>query len=118
MPLENPRPCSPRMILGSLPPSAGEAGPPNRWQGRAVRLPLKSNWFLDLGGGPGSYAIALAKRYPRLKGVVMDQNVAIARQLIRKSGLEARLKVKAGSILTDALGSGYDAVLISNVLHV
>jgi SAM-dependent methyltransferase len=84
----------------------------------AIRLPPKSNWFLDLGGGPGSYAIALAKRHPRLKGVVMDQNVAIARQLIRQAGLETRLKVKAGSIFTDALGSGYDAVLISNVLHV
>ncbi len=28
--------------------------------------------LLDLGGGPGSYAIALAKKYPALEAVVFD----------------------------------------------
>lgn len=84
---------------------------------QAIRLSATAERFLDLGGGPGSYAIALAKRYPRLEGVVMDQSVTVAGRLIRKARLEARLKVKAGSIFTDSLGSGYDAVLISNVIH-
>jgi SAM-dependent methyltransferase len=83
-----------------------------------LRLPPRSTRFLDLGGGPGSYAIALAKQYPLLEGIVLDQTVTVARQLIRKHRLEKRLRVRAGSIFTAPLGSGYDAVLISNVIHV
>ena len=83
-----------------------------------IRLPSKAKRFLDLGGGPGSYAIALAKRYPRLEGVVLDQSVTVARQLIRKHHLEKRLLARAGAIFTADLGSGYDAVLVSNVIHV
>jgi len=83
-----------------------------------LRLPPRSTRFLDLGGGPGSYAIALAKRYPSLEGIVLDQTVTVARQLIRKHRLEKRLRARAGSIFTAALGTEYDAVLVSNVIHV
>lgn len=83
-----------------------------------IRLSRKAGRFLDLGGGPGSYAIALAKRYPRLEGVVLDQTVTTARRLILREGLGARLKARAGNMFTADLGAGYDAVLVSNVLHV
>jgi SAM-dependent methyltransferase len=83
-----------------------------------LRLPPGARRFLDLGGGPGSYAIALAKRYPRLEGVVLDQTVAVTRRLILREGLGARLKARAGNIFKDALGAGYDAVLVSNVIHI
>src|SRR5713226_4849113 len=82
-----------------------------------LRLPPKARRFLDLGGGPGSYAIALAKRCPRVHGVVVDQTVTVARELIRNHGLQDRLIARQGSIFTADLGSGYDAVLVSNVLH-
>ena len=82
-----------------------------------LRLPPRSRRFLDLGGGPGSYAIALARRHPRLEGVVLDQTVAIAKRLILREGLGARLKARAGNIFTADLGTGYDAVLVSNVIH-
>ncbi|HEY3197433.1 MAG TPA: methyltransferase [Nitrospirales bacterium] len=85
---------------------------------KTLRLPPKARRFLDLGGGPGSYAIALAKRYPRLHGVIMDQTVTVARKLIREGGLGRRLTVKAGDIFKDELGGVYDAVLCSNVIHV
>ena len=83
-----------------------------------LRLPPKARRFLDLGGGPGSYAIALAKRYPQLEGVVLDQTVTVTRQLIKKHRLGNRLHARAGSIFTAGLGTGYDAVLVSNVIHV
>lgn len=82
-----------------------------------IRLPRKARRFLDLGGGPGSYAIGLAKRYPQLEGVVLDQTVTVARRLIRQHRLGTRLRARAGSIFTAALGTGYDAVLVSNVIH-
>ena len=82
-----------------------------------LRLPPRARHFLDLGGGPGSYAIALAKRYPRVHGVVLDQAVTVARQLIQKHHLQHRLLARQGSLFTADLGSGYDAVLVSNVIH-
>src|SRR6266849_2622775 len=82
-----------------------------------LRLSPRARRFLDLGGGPGSYAIALAKRYPRLEGVVVDQNVPVTRELIRNHGLQDRLIARQGSIFTADLGSDYDAVLVSNVIH-
>jgi SAM-dependent methyltransferase len=82
-----------------------------------LRLPPKARRFLDLGGGPGSYAIALANRYPRVHGVVLDQTVTVARQLIRRHRLQHRLLARQGSLFTADLGSGYDAVLLSNVIH-
>ena len=82
-----------------------------------IRLPPNAKKFLDLGGGPGSYAIALAKRYPYLEGVVLDQTVTVAKRLILREGLGARLKARAGNIFKDALGTEYDAVLVSNVIH-
>lgn len=85
---------------------------------KTIRLPAKARRFLDFGGGPGSYAIALAKHYPRLTGIILDQTVTVARQLIRGHRLENRLRARAGSIFTAELGSGYDAVLVSNVIHV
>src|SRR2546422_7850509 len=81
------------------------------------RLPPKARRFLDLGGGPGSYAIALAKRYHKVKGIVLDQTVTVARQLIQKHRLQHRLKARQGSLFTADLGSGYDAVLVANVIH-
>ena len=83
-----------------------------------LRLPPKARRFLDLGGGPGSYAIVLAERHPQLEGVVLDQTVTVARQLIKKHHLQTRLRVRSGSIFTADLGTGYDAVLVSNVIHV
>jgi hypothetical protein len=60
----------------------------------SFRLPRNATRFLDLGGGAGSYSIALARQYPTLQGLVIDQSVAVARRLIRQQGLADRLKVR------------------------
>ena len=85
---------------------------------QTMHLPSSARRFLDLGGGPGSYAIALARRYPKLRGVILDQTIRVAKQLIRERDLSGRLAVRAGDIFKDDLGSGYDAVLCSNVIHI
>src|SRR3989454_8700939 len=82
-----------------------------------LRLPPRARRFLDLGGGPGSYAIALAKRYPRLEGVVVDQTVTVTRESVRTHLLLHRLIARQSYIFTADLGSDYDAVLVSNVLN-
>jgi len=83
----------------------------------SFRLPRQAARFLDLGGGAGSYSIALARRHPTLQGLVIDQSVAVARRLIRQQGLADRLHVQEGDLFTHPLPTGLDVALLSNVLH-
>ncbi len=82
-----------------------------------IRLSERPVRLLDLGGGPGSYSIALARRYPKLTGLMVDQSVSVARSLIAKNGLQSRLAVRAGDVFTAKLENEYDAVMVGNVLH-
>ncbi len=82
-----------------------------------IRLPRRPVRLLDLGGGPGSYLVALARRYPKLTGLLVDQSVSIARSLIKQSRLEDRLAVRAGDVFTAKLGNEFDASLVGNLLH-
>lgn len=75
--------------------------------------------LLDLGGGPGLVAIALAEANPGLRGAVFDypETVAVAQQNIARAGLEGRLSVRGGDLLSDPIGEGYDLIWCSSVLH-
>jgi len=82
-----------------------------------ISLPRRPARLLDLAGGPGSYSIALAQRYPKLTGLLVDQSVSVARSLIRQARLHDRLAVRAGDVFSARLGKDYDAVLLGNLLH-
>lgn len=76
--------------------------------------------LLDVGGGPGTYAALLARKFPQLKATVFDLPgiVAVTRELIQPSGLADRLTVLSGDATAGDYGSAlYDAVLFSGVLH-
>ncbi|EJL95559.1 O-methyltransferase [Pseudomonas sp. GM102] len=75
--------------------------------------------MLDLGGGPGLVAIALARDNPMLTGEVFDfaQTVTVAADNIRLAGLEQRLEVRGGDLASDPIGEGYDLIWCSSVLH-
>ncbi|MCX5893868.1 MAG: methyltransferase [Deltaproteobacteria bacterium] len=75
--------------------------------------------LLDLGGGPATYAITFAKANPDLKATVFDLPgpIEIARANIAKNGLEARLNTLTGNFLQDDIGSGYDYIWVSHILH-
>lgn len=83
----------------------------------SFRLPRPAERFLDLGGGAGSYAIALVRRYPALQGLVIDQSVTVALRCIRQEKLADQIQVRKGDLMTIPLPSGFDVVLLSNVLH-
>lgn len=83
----------------------------------SFRLPRQRARFLDLGGGSGSYSIALVRRFPELRGMVVDQSVAVARRLISREGLDDRIQVQQGDVLTRPLARSMDVVLLSNLLH-
>lgn len=74
---------------------------------------------LDVGGGSGIYACALAARHPHLTATVLDQApvVPIATTLVAERGYTDRVGVVAADFLTDSLPGGHDVHLYSNVLH-
>jgi hypothetical protein len=75
--------------------------------------------LLDLGGGPATYAIAFAQANPGIRATVFDlpRPIEIAQENIRRHGLADRINTRAGNFLEDDLGSGYDFIWISQILH-
>lgn len=86
----------------------------------AGQLPLEGRTrALDLGGGPGNYALAFAQRWPGLEAVHFDlaPTSRIAREFLRgKPGAE-RVSFLEGDFLTTPLGEGYDFVWASQIIH-
>jgi len=75
--------------------------------------------LLDIGGGSGIYACSLAAHFPELRAAVFEKAPVdgVARRAIGKRGFTERVEVIAGDMFKDALPRGFDAHLISNVLH-
>jgi SAM-dependent methyltransferase len=78
-----------------------------------------SSHLLDLAGGPGTYAIHFCLQNPALKATIFDFQTTrpFAEQTVNKFGLSERIMFKGGDITTDDLGTGYDVVWISQLLH-
>ena len=76
--------------------------------------------LLDLGGGPGSFAIEFVKANSGLNAVVFDLEgvTEITNAYINEAKLEKRISTINGECLTDSYGKGlYDVVFVSNLLH-
>lgn len=82
----------------------------------AGSMPLN---MLDLGGGPGWVAIALAQAHAGVRGCVYDwpETVAVAAANIAHAGLSGRLTTCGGDLESDAIGDSYDLIWCSSVLH-
>lgn len=78
-------------------------------------LPAGSR-VLDIGGGTGSWALALAESDPALTATVFElpEVAAVAERGLRT---HTRIDVRAGNVLTDDLPPGYDTFLLANVVH-
>ncbi|HXX80871.1 MAG TPA: methyltransferase [Thermodesulfovibrionales bacterium] len=72
--------------------------------------------ILDLGGGPGTNALAMAKR--GVKAFIFDlpETIAIARKVARREAVKG-LHCIAGNFHEDDIGSGYDLILLSQIFH-
>jgi len=75
--------------------------------------------LIDIGGGPGTYAMALCERNPALRATVFDlpETIAIAREVIARFGMQDRVKTVVGDWDSDEFGRANDGVLMSSVLH-
>lgn len=86
----------------------------------ARRLELKSfTRLLDVAGGSGVYACAVAANHPHLKATVLEKPPVdqIARQSVAGRGFADRVSVAVGDMFAEAFPTGFDVHLFSNVLH-
>ncbi|NTV50139.1 MAG: methyltransferase [Geobacteraceae bacterium] len=75
--------------------------------------------LLDLGGGPGTYAIHFCLANPDLTSVVYDLPTTrtFAEKTIARYDLARRVAFIPGDFHVDPLPDGFDAVWLSHVLH-
>jgi hypothetical protein len=75
--------------------------------------------LLDVGGGSGIYASTLVSAQPQLQARVLEQAPVdvIAREEIRKHGLEDSIEVITGDMFVEPWPTDSEIVLLSNVLH-
>ena len=75
--------------------------------------------LLDIAGGSGIYACALAAHHPHLAATVLEKPPVdrIAAAAIARRGVEGRVTVIASDMLASPLPVGPDVHLFSNVLH-
>lgn len=75
--------------------------------------------LLDVGGGPGTYSMRLIDRTPGLTSTVLDLPgvLAVTREIVAESGYADRVTLMPGNYLTTDFGTGYDAVLLSGMMH-
>lgn len=85
---------------------------------KAVNLG-RSKALLDIGGGSGIYACSFVAHFPHLKASVFEKPPVdrVAGRAIARRGYAGKVEVIAGDVFKEALPNGYDAHLISNVLH-
>lgn len=88
----------------------------------ALANALELSWcrnLLDVGGGSGALSIAVCEKNPHLETVVFDLPMVckIAQEFIQESAVIARVKTRPGNYLEDELPGGFDAALLSNIIH-
>jgi (2Fe-2S) ferredoxin/predicted O-methyltransferase YrrM len=74
---------------------------------------------LDLGGGSGAYSIAFAKACPEVRCEILDlpEVVPLAAEYISQAGVSAQVSLRAGDMLHDDFGFGYDILMLNAICH-
>ena len=74
---------------------------------------------LDLGGGSGAYSIAFAKASPEVRCVILDvpEVVPLTSEYVSHAGVSGQVDVRAGNMLVDDFGSGYDIIMLNAICH-
>ncbi len=71
---------------------------------------------LDLGGGPGTYSMEMARTVARVTLFDVPNTLSVSRTIIKEAGIR-NIDFLGGDFHADDIGAGYDLVFISQVLH-
>lgn len=74
---------------------------------------------LDVAASHGMFGIAVAQRNPRASIVALDwpDVLAIAQENAKRAGVSDRYKLLPGDALEVDFGTGFDAIMVTNLLH-
>jgi SAM-dependent methyltransferase len=87
----------------------------------AAQIDLRgARTLLDLGGGPGTYALAFLAKNPTLHATVCDRPAAldVAKEIASTHKAGARVSYLPLDLLTETIPGTYDVIWYSNVLHI
>jgi SAM-dependent methyltransferase len=75
--------------------------------------------LLDMGGGPGTWAIHFCLANPWLKATVLDlpETRPFAEKTVARFGVDDRVLFRAGDYLNEEIPGGYDVAWLSQILH-
>ena len=75
--------------------------------------------LLDLGGGPGTYAIHFCQANPQLTATIYDLPTTrcFAEKTIASFGLSDRITFQEGDFISDDIPGGFDVAWLSHILH-
>lgn len=75
--------------------------------------------LLDVGGGPGTYSVAISRAYPEIQCTILDLPpvTRIADGLIAQQGASGRVRTLSGNYHTTAFPAGNDVVLFFGMMH-
>jgi L-tyrosine C(3)-methyltransferase len=98
----------------------------NSWSRVSNSILSHSTWFdgcshvLDVGGGDGVNAIALARAFPSLLITVLDLEgaIGIARQRAEQAGLASHIRTVVGDIFESEYPDDGDCVLLANQIPI
>jgi len=71
---------------------------------------------LDLGGGPGTYSIEMARHGVKVTLFDRPETIEIAMDVTGKAGMK-NMDFITGDFLYDDIGKGYDLIFASQILH-
>jgi SAM-dependent methyltransferase len=74
--------------------------------------------LLDIGGASGTYTVAFLKKNPELRATILDFEYVLpyAAERVKKENLTSRIKLKSGDYNRDPLPTGFDLVLLSDII--
>ena len=75
--------------------------------------------LLDLGGGPGTFALHFCQKNPELQAIVYDLPTSrpFAEQVARQMGLQNSVSFQEGDFTRSEIEGSYDVAWLSHILH-
>jgi ubiquinone/menaquinone biosynthesis C-methylase UbiE len=104
-----------KAFIGAMHVVASKAAP----EVVAAINPGQARRLLDVGGGSGTYTLAMLSAMPEMRATLFDLPpvIEMARERVQAADMLDRVELVNGDFYKDDLPSGHDLVLLSAIIH-
>ena len=104
-----------KAFIGAMHVVASKAAP----EVVAAINPGEARRLLDVGGGSGTYTLAMLSAKPEMTGTLFDLPpvIELARDRVQSADMLNRVELVAGDFYKDELPPGHDLALLSAIIH-